>query len=55
MWVEYEVNVGGGAGTGSVWVPDNASDDDIRLAIMDDLYYVNYEIVRGTKYDSFRC
>lgn len=42
-WVKYEVNVGGGAANGSVLVPDDATDDDIRLAIMDDLYCVTYE------------
>ena len=39
----YEVGIGGGTATGSVWVPENATDDEIRLAIMDDLYYVEYE------------
>lgn len=39
----YEVNIGGGVATGSVIVPDNATDDEIRLAIMDDLYDVSYE------------
>lgn len=42
-WIKYEVNVGSGAANGSVLVPDDATDDDIRLAIMDDLYSVNYE------------
>lgn len=39
---EYEVNVGGGCATGSIFAPENASDDEIRLAILDDLYDVNY-------------
>ena len=42
-WIKYEVNVGSGAANGSVLVPDDATDDDIRLAIIDDLYSVNYE------------
>ena len=44
MWIKYEVNVGSGAANGSVLVADDATDDDIRLAIMDDLYDVNYTI-----------
>jgi hypothetical protein len=43
-WVKYEVNVGSGSANGSVLVEDNANDDDIRLAIMEDLYSVTYEI-----------
>ena len=43
IWVKYEVNVGGGCATGSVLVPENASDDDIKVAIIDDLYFVDYE------------
>lgn len=39
----YEVNIGGGCATGSVFVDEGASDDEIRLAIMDDLYGVYYE------------
>ena len=42
---KYEVNIGGGCATGSVTVPEGATDDDIRLAIMDDLYDVDYEKV----------
>ena len=41
----YEVNTGGGCATGSVFVPDDATDDQIRLAILDDLYSVEYELV----------
>lgn len=41
----YEVEIGGGCATGTVFVPENANDDEIRLAIMDDLYDVNYERV----------
>lgn len=40
--IEYEVNVGDGCGTGSVCVEEDATDDDIRLAIMKDLYSVDY-------------
>lgn len=43
IFVKYEVNIGGGCATGSVLVPENASDDDIKVAIMDDLYSVDYE------------
>lgn len=46
MRVKYEVNIGGGCATGTVIVPDDATDDDIRLAILDDLYDVDYEIER---------
>lgn len=40
--IKYEVNVGSGAGTGTVFVNDDATDDDIQLAIMNDLYSVDY-------------
>lgn len=39
---EYEVNVGTGAANGEVIVDDDANDDEIRLAILNDLYYVTY-------------
>ena len=42
---EYEVNVGSGCCNGTVFVEDTATDNDIRLAIMDDLYDVWYEKV----------
>lgn len=42
VWYDYEVDVGSGCGTGSVLVPENATDDEIQLAIMNDLYSVNY-------------
>ena len=48
---EYEVNVGGGCGTGSVFVPESATDDEIYLAIMHDLYDVSYEKVQEGKDD----
>lgn len=41
--VTYKYDVNGY--TGYVTVPECATDDDIRLAIMDDLYDVNYERV----------
>ena len=43
--IKYEVNVGGGCANGTVFVDDNATDEDIRLTIMDDLYEVWYEVV----------
>ena len=46
---KYEVNIGGGCATGSVFVPDDASDDQIRLAILDDLYSVEYEQVSSSE------
>lgn len=46
MIVIYEVNVGSGSTNGAVYVADNATDDDIRLAIMDDLYFVGYDTVK---------
>lgn len=42
IWYDYEVNVGSGHATGSVLVPENATRDEIRLAIMNDLYEVTY-------------
>ena len=47
VWYEYEVNVGSGAATGSVLVPADATDDQIRLAILDDLYEVTYRKQEG--------
>lgn len=44
----YEVDVGGSCATGEVIVPEGATDDEIRLAILDDLYDVQYaEIEEG--------
>lgn len=40
--IKYEVDVGSGVGTGTVFVNDDATGDDILLAIMDDLYSVEY-------------
>ena len=40
--VEYEVDVGSGCATGSVFVDSDANDDEIRLAITNDLYNVTY-------------
>lgn len=42
VWYDYEVNIGGGCATGSVMVSEDATDDEIRLAILDDLYDVSY-------------
>lgn len=44
--IKYEVNVGGGCTNGTVLVDDNATDVDIRLAILNDLYEVSYEVVK---------
>lgn len=43
--VQYEVNVGSGCSNGTVFVDENATDEEIRLAIMDDLYDVDYHEV----------
>lgn len=42
IWYDYEVNVGSGHCTGSVLVSENATDDEIRLAILNDLYGISY-------------
>lgn len=42
----YEVNVGSGSCNGSVFVPEGATDDQIRLAILDSLYEVSYAPVK---------
>lgn len=47
----YEVDVGSGCGTGSVFVSESATDDEIRLAILDDLYDVTYDKVEVDKND----
>lgn len=45
--IQYEVNVGSGCANGTVFVDEGATDEEIRLAIMDDLYDVDYcEIVK---------
>lgn len=43
--IKYKVDVGTGCGTGTVFVPFNASEDEILLKIMDDLYDVSWEKV----------
>lgn len=43
---EYMVDVGSGMGTGSVIVDDDATEDEIELAILHDLYDVEYKEVR---------
>lgn len=40
--VEYEVDVGSGCTTGSVFVDSDANDDEIRLAIINDLYSITH-------------
>lgn len=40
--IEYEVDVGSGCATGSVFVDSDANDDEIRLAIVYDLDSVTY-------------
>lgn len=40
--IKYVVDVGGGAAYGTVFVDKDATDDDVRLAIMNDLYSVDY-------------
>lgn len=49
MRVFYEVNVGDGACHGEVFVPDNATEEEIKVAILDNLYSVSYETVREDK------
>lgn len=45
MWVKYDVSVGSASRNGTVFVEDNATDDEIRIAIMEDMYYINYKKV----------
>lgn len=40
--VEYKVDVGSGCATGSVFVDSDSNDDEIRLAIINDLYSITY-------------
>ena len=42
--IEYRVSVGSAATDGSVFVSDNATDDEIRLTIINRLYSVEYEL-----------
>lgn len=45
--IQYEVNVGSGCAAGTIFVDENATDEEIKLAIMDDLYDINYhEVVK---------
>lgn len=45
--IRYEVNVGSGCTTGTIFVDEGATDEEIRLAIMDDLYDIDYhEVVK---------
>lgn len=43
--VQYEVNIGSGCATGTIFVDGNATDEEIRLAIIDDLCDINYHEV----------
>lgn len=45
--MQYEVHVGSGFATGTIFVDGNATDEEIRLAIIDDLCDINYhEVVK---------
>lgn len=46
MVVIYEVNVGSGCCNGEVFVPDNATEEEIKVAILDSLYSVSYTTER---------
>lgn len=46
MEVNYEVNIGGSVTFGILFMPDNATEEDIKLAIIDDLYSVEYKITQ---------
>jgi hypothetical protein len=50
--IEYRVSVGSASTDGTVFVHDNATDDEIRVAIMDRLYSVTYKIVDNGSYRS---
>ena len=41
-WYEYKVDVGTSVCYGQLYLDDNVTDDEIRKAIMDDLYSVEY-------------
>lgn len=43
--IQYEVNVGSGCANGTIFVGEGATDEEIKLAIMDDLYDINYHEV----------
>lgn len=43
MVIKYDVGVGGASANGTVFVDDNAIDDDIIVEIMNDLYEVSYK------------
>ena len=40
MRVIYEVNVGSGCCQGETFVPDDATENEVKAAILDDLYSV---------------
>ena len=41
MRVIYEVNVGGGCCRGEIFVPDDATEEEVKAAVLDDLYDVS--------------
>lgn len=43
MLIKYDVGIGGANANGSVFVDDCATEDEIRIAIMNSLYEVWYE------------
>ncbi len=49
MEVKYYVGIGGAVGTGYIFVPDNATDKEIKADIFDDLYDAYYEIIDKQK------
>lgn len=44
MLITYDVNVGSGSANGEVDVPDDASEAEIALAILNDLYEYSYTV-----------
>ena len=41
--IRYEINVGTGCANGTIFVKSDATDDEIRLAILDDIYDISWE------------
>lgn len=52
MWVKYDVSVGSASRNGTVFVEETATDDQIRIAIMEDMYYIDYKKIEEK--DGFR-